>query len=115
MSLDRIEVTRTAVKKAQRYLTPTQLKTVLREHDGYVCTRSSPNHEGLYADNEFILRGEFYGHPLDVVFVVEDGHTVVVTQMSQHNDSLRGRFYEHVGETAADAVQHLQTESATRD
>ena len=82
MSLDRIEVTRTAAKKAQRYLAPTQLETVLRERDGYVCTRSSPNHEGLYADNEFILRGEFYGHPLDVVFVIEEGHTVVVTQMS---------------------------------
>jgi hypothetical protein len=110
MGLNRIEVTKTAAKKAHRYLTPRQLKTVLREHTGYVCTQTSPNHEGLYADNEFILRGEFYGHTLDIVFVIEANHTVVVTQMSQHNDSLRGRFYEHVGETATDAVQYLRND-----
>lgn len=110
MSIDRIEVTRTAAKKSGRYLTPTQLRTVLREHTGYVCTRSSPNHEGLYSDTEFIIRGEFYGCSLDIVFVVEANHLVVVTQMSQHNDSLRGRFYEYVGETAADAIDRVHSE-----
>lgn len=110
MSVDSIEITHTAAKKAGRYLTPAQLRTVLQEHTGYVCTQSSPNHEGLYADNEFILRGEFYGLSLDIVFVVEPDHIVVVTQMSQHNDSLRGRFYEHVGETVADAVVRVRSD-----
>jgi hypothetical protein len=109
MRIDHIEVTHTAAKKSGRYLTPAQLRTVLREHTGYVCTRCSPNHEGLYSDTEFILRGEFDGIPLDIVFVVEPDHLVVVTQMSQHNDSLRGRFYEHVGATAADAIDRVQS------
>jgi|APHM01.1.fsa_nt_gi hypothetical protein len=111
MRTDTIEITRTAAKKAGRYLTPAQLRTVLREHTGYVCTRSSPNHEGLYSDTDFIMRGEFFGHSLDIVFVVEPDHLVVVTQMSQHNDSLRGRFYEYVGETAADAIDRVRSES----
>ena len=110
MSIDRIHITHTAAKKSGRYLTPTQLRTVLREQTGYVCTRCSPNHDGLYSDTEFILRGEFYGVPLDIVFVVEPDHLVVVTQMSQHNGNLRGRFYEYVGETAADAVDRVRSE-----
>jgi len=52
----------------------------------------------------FLLRGTFFGMDLDVVFTVETDRVVVVTQMSQHSKSLRGRFYEQVGTTAADAV-----------
>lgn len=109
MSIDSIEVSGTARQKTDRYLSVPQLKTVLREATGYVCTKSSPNHDGLYPDNEFILRGEFCGLPLDIVFVVETDCIVVVTQMSQHSESLRGRFYEHVGETVADAVDYAQS------
>lgn len=106
MSLDRIDVSHTAAEKAGRYLSPDRLRSVLREESGYVCRQSSPTHEGLYPDNEFVMRGEFDGVSLDIVFVVEETHTVVVTQMSQHSDSLRGRFYEYVGETATDAVAY---------
>ncbi|ERH02587.1 MAG: hypothetical protein J07HN6_00625 [Halonotius sp. J07HN6] len=109
MDTDSITVSGTAAKKASRYLTPAQLKTVLCEQTGYVCTKSSPNHDDLYPDNKFILRGEFFDVQLDIVFIVEeDTAIVVVTQMSQHNDSLRGRFYEHVGETVSDAVEYTQ-------
>lgn len=108
MPLDRIEVTKTASDKRDRYLNESQLKTVLREETGYVCRESSPNHDDLYATNEFIIRGEFSGHALDIVFTVEDDRIVVITQMSQHSDSLRGRFYEYVGESVADAVEYAQ-------
>jgi len=54
------------------------------------------------------VRGEFRGPPLDVV-VVESDRIVVVTQVSQHSESLRGRFYERVGETVADAVDYAQS------
>ena len=99
-----VRVTDTAAEKSGRYLTPGQLRTVLREEEGYVARKSSPGHDGLYDDDRFILRGEFFDTPLDVVFVVEADHVVVVTQMSQHARSLRGRFYERVGTVAADAV-----------
>jgi hypothetical protein len=106
MNVDSIEVSGTAAEKRSRYLSVAQLKTVLREQTGYVCTKSSPNHDNLYPDNKFILRGEFYDTQLDIVFVVEENdHVVVVTQMSQHSDSLRGRFYRHVGEGVSDAIE----------
>lgn len=50
------------------------------------------------------MRGTFFGTDLDIVFTVEPDRIVVVTQMSQHANSLRGHFYEQVGTTAADAV-----------
>lgn len=106
--LDRIQVTATAREKSSRYLTPAQLRTVLRERTGYVCRKSSPRHEGLYDDSKFIARGTFFEVDLDIVFTVESDRVVVVTQMSQHSDSLRGRFYERVGTTAADAVATLR-------
>jgi ADP-ribose pyrophosphatase YjhB (NUDIX family) len=105
MSLERIEITETAGEKRDRYLTESQLRRALREETGYVCRRSSPNHDDLYATTEFIIRGEFCGHALDIVFTVEDDRIVVITQMSQHSDSLRGRFYEYVGESVADAIE----------
>jgi hypothetical protein len=99
-----IRVTATAEKKRGRYLGPEQLRTALRTGSGYVCRKCSPNHEGLYDDSEFVMRGTFAGTDLDIVFTVERDRVVVVTQMSQHAESLRGRFYERVGATAADAV-----------
>lgn len=104
MTVETVEITDTAAEKTDRYLTAAQLERVLREETGYVCTKTSPNHDDLYADNEFVMRGEFCGQALDIVFAVETDRVVVITQMSQHSESLRGRFYEHVGETAADAV-----------
>jgi len=109
MKPDNIKVSETAAKKRSRYLTTAQLKTVLREQTGYVCTKSSPNHNNLYSDTKFILRGEFYETQLDIVFVIEQhSDLVVVTQMSQHSDSLRGRFYQYVGETVSDAIEYVQ-------
>lgn len=108
MTLDTIVVSDTAAEKTDRYLTATQLKRVLREETGYVCTQTSPNHDGLYADDEFVMRGEFDGQALDIVFAVEEDCVVVVTQMSQHDDSLRGHFYEYVGETASDAIEYAE-------
>mgnify|MGYP006296354091 CR=1 FL=1 len=108
MCLDTIEVTKTAAEKRDRYLNEAQLTDALRAETGYVCRKSSPNHEDLYADNEFIIRGEFDGHELDIVFTVEENRVVIITQMSQHSDSLRGRFYEYVGESAADAVEYAR-------
>jgi hypothetical protein len=105
--LDDIVVTQTAREKSDRYLTPAQLRTALRQGSGYVCRKTSPAHEGLYDDSKFILRGIFSGTDLDIVFTVESDRVVVVTQMSQHSQSLRGRFYERVGTTAADAVARL--------
>ncbi|EMA39123.1 hypothetical protein [Halobiforma nitratireducens] len=102
--LDTIHITTTTREKRDRYLTPAELKTVLRERSGYVCRKVSPNHEGLYDETKFILRGTFFDMDLDIVFTVESDHIVVLTQMSQHADSLRGQFYEQVGTTAADAV-----------
>ncbi|AFZ74236.1 hypothetical protein [Natronobacterium gregoryi] len=102
--LDTIHVTKTARKKRDRYLTPEELKVVLRNRSGYVCRKVSPSHEDLYDKTKFIMRGSFFELDLDIVFTVESNRTVVVTQMSQHTDSLRGHFYEQVGTTAADAV-----------
>ena len=102
--LETIRVTRTAREKRDRYLAPAQLRTALREGTGYVCRKTSPNHEGLYDETTFTIRGTFAGQPLDIVFTVESDRIVVLTQMSQHAESLRGRFHERVGETAADAV-----------
>jgi hypothetical protein len=106
--LDRIVVSDTAREKRGRYLDEAAVVEALRSGEGYVCRKSSPNHEGLYEDNRFVFRGEFDGVALDLVFVVEADHVVVVTQMSQHADSLRGRFYERVGSTAADAVRAVR-------
>lgn len=108
MCLDRVEITDTAAEKADRYLSEAELERALRQGTGYVCTQTSPNHEDLYPDNEFVMRGEFCGQSLDIVFTVEDDRVVVVTQMSQHADSLRGRFYEYVGDSAADAVEYCR-------
>lgn len=110
--LDDIAVSDTARAKRRRYLTPSRLAAVLRTDEGRVYRRTSPNHDGLYADDEFILRGTFDGLALDVVFAVErdPARVVVITQMSQHAESLRGRFYERVGDTAADAVERLRAE-----
>jgi hypothetical protein len=102
--LDDVRVTRTARDKRDRYLTPAELRAAIREGAGYVCRKTSPNHDGLYDDSEFLLRGTFSGVELDIVFRIERDHVVVITQMSQHSESVRGRFYEHVGSTAADAV-----------
>jgi hypothetical protein len=99
-----IQITETAREKRERYLTPAQLRTALEEGSGYVCRKRSPNHEGLYDESKFLMRGTFFETELDIAFVVERDHIVVVTQMSQHSRSLRGRFYERVGTTAADAV-----------
>lgn len=103
--LDDIRVSQTAQNKSSRYLTPEQLRTVLRTASGYVCRKTSPNHDGLYDDSKFIMRGTFYETQLDIVFTVENDYVTVVTQMSQHADSLRGRFYDHIGETAGDAIE----------
>lgn len=105
--LDEIRITETARAKRGRYLTCDQLRTVLRARSGYVCRKCSPNHEGLYDESEFLMRGTFFATDLDIVFTIESNCVVVVTQMSQHNESLRGRFYERVGTTAADAVATL--------
>lgn len=106
MQIDTIDVSETAAEKATRYLTAAQLRRVLREETGYVCTRTSPNHDNLYADNKFIMRGEFCGHSLDIVFAVDGRSIVVITQTSQHADSLRGRFYQYVGDSAAAALEY---------
>lgn len=105
--LDDIVVTQTAREKHNRYLTPAQLRAALRQGSGYVCRKRSPAHEGLYDDSKFIIRGTFSDTDLDIVFTVESDRVVVITQMSQHSQSLRGRFYERVGTTAADAVARL--------
>jgi hypothetical protein len=108
MSLDRIIITHTAAEKSERYLTQSQLKKVLRESTGYICRQASPNHHGLYANNKFIMRGEFFGQSLDIIFAVEDDHIVVITQMSQHSDSLRGRFYEFIGSSVTAAIEYAE-------
>ena len=100
-----IRVSDTAREKRGRYLTPDQLRDAIRAETGHVCRRTSPNHDGLYDPNRFLFRGTFAGRPLDIVFVVDPDRIVVVTQMSQHADSVRGRFYEAVGTTARDAVR----------
>jgi hypothetical protein len=105
--LDTVHVTDTAAAKADRYLTPEQLWTALREGTGYVCRQRSPNHDGPYDETRFLMRGTFFGRPLDLVFAVESDRVVVITQTSRHADSLRGRFYERIGTTAADAVAAL--------
>ncbi|ERG96771.1 hypothetical protein [Haloquadratum walsbyi] len=106
MSLDTIIITNTAAEKSKRYLSSSQLKKVLREETGYICRQASPNHDGLYADNKFIMRGDFFGQSLDIIFAVEDDHIVVITQMSQHSDSLRGRFYEFIGSSVTAAIEY---------
>lgn len=102
-----IDISQTAREKRGRYLRPDQLRSAVRDGTGHVYRRTSPNHEGLYDENKFILRGTFDGVELDIVFVVEQTQIVVVTQMSQHKTTLRGRFYEEVGRTVADAVAWL--------
>ena len=101
--LDRIVVSDTARQRRERYLDEAAIVDALHSGEGYVCRKTSPNHDGLYEDDKFTMRGTFDGIDVDIVFVVEDDR-VVVTQMSQHVDSLRGRFHERVGSTAADAV-----------
>jgi hypothetical protein len=103
-----IVISQTAANKADRYLTTSQLKDVLRDSTGYICRQASPNHDGLYPENEFIMRGEFFGHSLDIVFAVEADQIIVITQMSQHADSLRGRFYEFIGDSVPTAIEHAQ-------
>ncbi len=102
--LDRVVVSDTARQKRGRYLDEAAIVDALRSGEGYVCRKASPNHDGLYDERKFTMRGTFDGTDVDIVFVVEDDRVVVVTQMSQHADSLRGRFHERVGSTAADAV-----------
>ena len=109
--LQDIRVTDTAAEKSDRYLTPAQLRRALRAGEGYVARKRSPNHDDLYDDTRFVFRGEFGDTPLDVVFEVEDECVVVITQMSQHADSLRGRFYERVGTTVADAVAAVREDA----
>lgn len=106
--LQDVRVTDTAAEKSGRYLTSDQLRRALRTGEGYVARKSSPNHDDLYDERQFVFRGEFEGTPLDIVFRVEEEYVVVITQMSQHADSLRGRFYERVGTGAADAVRAVQ-------
>ncbi|MFB6125762.1 MAG: hypothetical protein ABEJ79_00460 [Halolamina sp.] len=110
--LDDVAVSETARAKRGRYLTPSQLGAALRAGEGRVYRQTSPNHDGLYADDEFVFRGTFDGQELDIVFAVErdPARVVVITQMSQHAESLRGRFYERIGDTAADAVERLRDE-----
>lgn len=108
--LQDVVVSETARKKQGRYLRPEQLRRTLRTESGSVYRRSSPNHDGLYDENRFILRGTFHETALDIVFVVEHTKVVVVTQMGQHTTSMQGRFYETVGETAADAITWLRVE-----
>jgi hypothetical protein len=106
-----IRVSDTAREKRGRYLSPAQLRDALRTETGHVCRRTSPNHDGLYDSSKFLFRGTFADRSLDIVFVVERDRTVVVTQMSQHADSVRGRFYETVGTTARDAVESTEATS----
>jgi|APHM01.1.fsa_nt_gi hypothetical protein len=108
--LDEIIVSKTASDKQRRYLTPTQLRTVLREENGRVHRRSSPNHDGLYPKNKFVFRGTFHEKQLDIVFVTEDTQTTVITQMSQHTESLQGMYYEQVGTTAAEAIASIESD-----
>ena len=54
------------------------------------------------------MRGEFFGQSLDIIFAVEDDHIVVITQMSQHSDSLRGRFYEFIGSSVTAAIEYAE-------
>lgn len=105
-------MTDTAAEKSDRYLTPAQLRRALRTGEGYLARKSSPNHDDLYDTRQFVFRGEFEGVSLDIVFRVEDEYVVVITQMSQHADSLRGHFYEQVGTTASDAIRAVQNETA---
>ena len=108
--LDEIIVTKTARDKQRRYLTPAQLRTVLREGVGRVHRRTSPNHDGLYPQNKFVFRGTFQETELDIVFIVEDGQTTIITQMSQHAESLQGMYYEQVGTTATEAIASIKRE-----
>jgi hypothetical protein len=86
--LDEIQVSRTARTKRDRYLTPDQF--VGRPH---------PTTRGCTT-----IRDSFFGMNLNIVFTIERDHVVAVTQMSQHSQSLRGRFYERVGTTTVEAV-----------
>ncbi|MFT4880650.1 MAG: hypothetical protein ACI9CA_000933 [Natronomonas sp.] len=105
-----IVISETARKKRDRYLRPDQLRRTLRNGSGSVYRRSSPNHDGLYDESRFILRGTFHGKDLDIVFVVERTTITVVTQMGQHATTMQGRFYDEVGRTAADAVAWVRVE-----
>jgi hypothetical protein len=103
--LENIVISETARKKRDRYLRPEQLRGTLRNESGSVYRRSSPNHDGLYDENTFILRGTFHETALDIVFVVEHAKVVVVTQMGQHATTMEGRFHESIGETVPDAIR----------
>ncbi|ESS10905.1 MAG: hypothetical protein A07HR60_02048 [uncultured archaeon A07HR60] len=108
--LGEITVSKTAMDKQRRYLTASQLRDALRNAYGRVHRRTSPNHDGLYPQNKFVFRGTFHGKDIDIVFVVEDDQTTVITQMSQHVDSLQGRYYEQVGTSASEAIANMPAE-----
>lgn len=105
--LDTIHISGTAKDKSKRYLSEEQLKNVIKYKEGYICKKTSPNHEGLYEDNKFIMRGRFYDTNIDIVFVIEDRNITVITQMSQHTNSLRGRYYQEIGNSVEDAISYL--------
>ena len=106
--MDTVQISSTAKEKSNRYLSTKQLEDIIRNGEGYVCRRTSPNHEGLYNDNKFIMRGKFYGKKLDIVFAVNDENIGVITQMSQHADTYKGRFYQKVGDSVKDAVEYME-------
>jgi hypothetical protein len=41
------------------------------------------------------------------VFVVGDKDITVITQMSQHTNSLQGRYYQEIGNSVEDAISYL--------
>jgi hypothetical protein len=105
--MDTIHVSNTAKNKSERYLSAKQLRDVIYCEEGYICRKTSPNHEGLYDDNKFIMRGRFYDTNIDIVFVVGDKDITVITQMSQHTNSLQGRYYQEIGNSVEDAISYL--------
>lgn len=105
--IDSIYISNTAKNKSNRYLSSDQLRSVIRHKEGYICKKASPNHEDLYEDNKFIMRGEFYDVEIDIVFVVGGEDITVVTQMSQHANSLKGRYYQKIGNSVEDTLSYL--------
>lgn len=106
-----IHISSTADDKSKRYLSNEELEDTIRNGEGYVCRRTSPNHKNLYNDSNFLMRGEFHGEKLDIVFAVNDDSIGVITQMSQHADSYRGRFYEKIGDSVQDAVTYVEEQN----